>query len=43
MFEKSTLTNEAGFWNSEDTWNLMPLQPEIFNISASKGESDMFF
>ena len=41
MFEKSTLTNEAGLWNSEDTWNLMPLQPEIFNRTATKGESKL--
>ena len=40
-FGESILTNEAGLWKSEDTWNLMELQPELFNISAAKGESDM--
>ena len=35
------MSNEADLWKSEDTWNLMPLKPEIFNISAPMGESDM--
>ena len=39
--EKSTLTNKAGLGESEDTWNLVRLQPEIFKTSAPKGESDM--
>ena len=41
MFGNSKLINEAGFWKSNDTWNLMSLQPEIFNSTATKGESDM--
>ena len=40
-FEKSTLINEAGLWKSEDTWNLVTLQPEIFKTNAPNGESDM--
>ena len=38
---KSTLTNKAGLWKSEDTWNLVTLQPEIFQTSAPKGEFDI--
>merc|ERR1719464_1273451 len=41
-FGESTLTNEAGLWKSEDTWNLMKLQPELFNISAQKKDDCEF-
>jgi len=41
-FAKSTLTNEAGLWKSEETWNLMPLQPELFNISSTKWDDCEF-
>merc|ERR1719464_2340181 len=41
-FGESILTNEAGLWKSEDTWNLMELQPELFNINAAKGNDCEF-
>ena len=31
----AALTNKAGLWKSKDTWNLIPLEKEIFNSSFS--------
>ena len=38
-----TLTNKAGLWKSDDKWNLIPFEPEIFNSTDDKGELDFFF
>ena len=37
-----TLTNKAGLWKSDYKWNLIPLEPEIFNSTDDKGELDFF-
>ena len=36
-----TLTNKAGLWKSDDKWNLILFEPEIFN-TEDKGELDFF-
>jgi len=38
----SKLVSKAGLWKSKDTWNLMPLEREIFNSNDTKGEMNIF-
>ena len=38
----AALTNKAGLWKSKDTWNLIPLEKEIFHSNDTKGELDTF-
>ena len=41
----ATLTNQAGLWNSKDTWNFIPFEPEISGIRITtdgKGELYIF-
>jgi hypothetical protein len=39
---RATLINKAGLWKSKGTWNLVPLEKEIFNSNDTKGELDTF-
>ena len=38
----AALTNKAGLWKSKDTWNLIPLEKEIFLSNDTKGKLDTF-